>query len=336
MIRNKNSRRKPQGRQAILVGFTLIALLLHGCGSKQEKVYHVGILSGLDFFSSTADGFKAKMTELGYIEGKNIIYDIQKTQFDPAAEQRILKTFISNKVDLIFTFPTEVSVLAKDIAKETGIPVLFANANIEGVNLVKSVREPGGNITGVRYPGPDIALKRFEIMLQLMPHAKRILVPYQRNYPIITSQMEVLRPVALSKGVTLIELPASNALELQSELEKLSGSHIDCILFIPEPLAVTPDGFAVLGKFAAKHKLPMGGALMSTKDYSSVFGIATDNITVGKQAAVLVDKIFKGTAAGSIPVVSAENFLQLNYKAAHKQGLNVSESLLNQANEIIR
>ncbi len=61
----------------ILIGADLIILLLNGCGSK-PKVYHVGILSGLDFFADTADGFKSKMTELGYIEDSNIIYDIQK------------------------------------------------------------------------------------------------------------------------------------------------------------------------------------------------------------------------------------------------------------------
>jgi putative ABC transport system substrate-binding protein len=339
MIRNKNSKSKILCRQAILAGITLIVIFLHGCGSKQEKVYHVGILCGVDYFSNTADGFKAKMTELGYIEGKNIIYDIQKTQFNPVSEKRILKKFVSTKVDLIFTFPTEVSILAKDVAKETGIPVLFANANIEGVDLVKSVREPGGNITGVRYPGPDLAIKRFEILRELAPKTRQYWIFFQRNYPIVISQLEALRPVARTAGIKLIEIPADNAAEIQVILqnqEKIKDTRIDAILIIAEPLCVTPDAYMVLTKFASNHKIPIGGALIITGSYETLFGISTDNIAVGKQAAIIANKILKGTAAGSIPVVSAENFLQLNYKAAHKQGLNVSESLLNQANEIIR
>ena len=55
-----------------------------------------------------------------------------------------------------------------------------------------------------------------------------------------------------------------------------------------------------------------------------------------KLAAILGDKILKGIPAGTIPVVSAETWLQINYKATQKLGLNVSESLLNQADEIIR
>src|SRR6185436_784516 len=150
-------------------------------GADKPKVYHIGILSGLDFFATTTDGFKAEMTKLGYVEGQNIVYDIQKTNFDSSREQQILDKFVADKVDLIFVFPTEASLAAKKATQGTSIPVLFANAFIEGNDLVKSVREPGGNVTGVRFPGPDIAVKRLEILHELVPQAKRIWVPYQKG-----------------------------------------------------------------------------------------------------------------------------------------------------------
>jgi putative ABC transport system substrate-binding protein len=338
MSENNDVKNNTQDKRLLFIDIVLLGLLLCGCNQK-PKVYHVGILSGLDFFADTADGFKAKMAELGYREDINIVYDIRKTQFETVAEQRILKKFVTDKVDLIVTFPTEVSLEAKAVANGTNIPVVFANANVEGVNLVKSVREPGGNITGVRYPGPDLAIKRFEIMRMLAPKAKRMWVPYQRGYPIVVSQLEVLRATAAAAGVTLIETPADNAAELQAilrERPKPKNIGMDAVLFIAEPLAVTPDAFAVISKFAAEHEIPVGGALMIMGDYGSVFGVSTDNVAVGRQAAVLADKILKGIPAGSIPVVSAENFLQINYKAARRLGLKVPEGLLSQANEIIR
>ena len=333
--------KSPKGtrkRGTVIIMIIVMGLLAVGCNSK-PKVHRVGILSGLDFFADTADGFKAKMAELGYREGKDIVYDMQKTQFDPVLEQRILKKFVSDKVDLIVTFPTEVSLEAKAAVDGTNIPVVFANANIEGVGLVKSVREPGGNITGVRYPGPDLAIKRFEILRGLAPKARRIGVPYQRGYPIVASQLEVLRTAAATMGVTLIEIPADNAAELRAILRKRAEAGttgMDALLMISEPLAVSPDAFAVLGKFAAEHKIPIGGASIIVGKYASVFGMSTDNIAVGRQAAVLAAKVLKGTPAGTIPVVSAESFLQINYKAAQKLGLKVSEGLLSQASEIIR
>ena len=338
MLGNKNSLNKRRSGWTILVAVVVISLLLGGCAQK-PKVYRVGVLSGLDFVADITDGLKAKMTELGYVEGKNIVYDVQKINFDMAAYKSALQKFVADKVDVIFVFPTEASIEAKTATQGTNIPVVFAFAQIEGMGLVNSVREPGGNITVVRYPGPDIAVKRFEVMRELVPQAKRMLVPYQKGYPIVTSQLEVLRPAAAAAGVTLIEAPADNAAEMETILQaraKSADVGVDAILFLAEPLAVTPDAFIVMGKFAAEHKLPIGGALMSAGGYESVYGVNVQNVAVGKQAAPLIDKIFKGTQAGTIPVVSAENYFQFNYKAAQALGLKVPEGLLGQANEIIR
>jgi len=325
---------------AILILTVVASLFLSSCGGlAAPKTYRVGILSGLDFFANTADGFKAEMTELGYVEGENIVYDFQKTNFDPAEEQRILEKFIADEVDLIFTFPTEVSLAAKAATDGTDIPVLFANANIEGVGLVESVRQPGGHVTGVRYPGPDLALKRFETLLELVPEAKRIWIPYQEGYPIVSEQLKALEPVAESLGITLVEVPATGPADIGANLQAQAaadGVGPDAILMIAEPLTVTPDAFSVLGQFAAENNVPMGGAMISIGDYGTIFGVSTDNVAVGKQAASLADKILKGTAAGTIPVVSAEGYLQLNYKLAEGLGLTVPEGMLVRATEIIR
>src|SRR4030042_45317 len=109
------------GRMLLLTSLAISVLLLSGCTTQTPKVYHVGILSGLDPLVGIADSFKAKMTELGYIEGKNIVYDVQKTNLEPDKEQQILKKFVDDGVDLIFTFPTEVSLAAKAATNGTEI-----------------------------------------------------------------------------------------------------------------------------------------------------------------------------------------------------------------------
>jgi len=323
----------------ILVGIIVVGLFLSGCGAQEPEVYRVGVLSGLDFIAVITDGFKAGMAELGYVEGENIVYDVQQTNFDMDTYRSILQKFVEDEVDLIFVFPTEASMEAKAATQGTDIPVLFNFALIEGMGLVDSVPQPGGNITGVRYPGPDIALRRFEIMRELAPEATRMLVPYQRGYPIVEPQLEKLYPAAEAAGVTLIELPAADGAELEAALQARSASGdigIDAILFVAEPLTVTPDGFLPLGKFAAEHGIPIGGALMEVGGYGSIFGVNVDIVESGKQAAPLADKILKGTPAGTIPVVSAENFFQINYTVAQQLGVEVPEGLLSQADEVIR
>jgi putative ABC transport system substrate-binding protein len=330
--------------QHLMLVFTLLVVVcvfLGGCGEKDEKkVYRIGMLNGLgEFFEVIPDAFKAKMTELGYVEGENIIYDVQSTKFEPEKEKQILEKFVEDKVDLIFSFPTEVSMAAKAATQGTDIPVIFAIANIEGTDLVDTVRQPGGHITGVRYPGPDLAIKRFEIMRELVPDAKIMWIPYQRGYPIVANQMEVLHPVAETAGVTLIEFPADDAAELQAEFDRLVASGdigFDAILFIPEPLSTMFDAFEVMGKFAYEHEIPIGGLMMQVGDYGSIFGINVDIPKTAEQAAILADKILRGTPAGTIPVVSSESYFEINYKVAEKFGLNVSEGLLSRADKIIR
>lgn len=314
-------------------------LFLNGCGEEKSGIARVGILCGLDVFATTSDGFKTKMTELGYLEGKHIVYDEQRTNFDPAAEQRILRKFVDRKVDLILVFPSEVSVAAKEITRGTGIPVVFCQTNIEGTGLIKSVPEPGGNITGVRYPGPDLALKRFEILRELAPKAKRVWLPYTKNSPIVSVQLTALRPAAEKAGVTLVESPADGAADLIADLEaraKADDIGIDAVLFISEPLARTPAVFPKIAQFAFNHKIPIGGVLYSFDGYSTVFGVATDNIAVGRLAAQQAHKVLRGIPPGTIPVASAESHFQLNYRVAQELGLKVPAGLMRQADEIIR
>ncbi len=338
MSNKKNSRKL----WSLLAGVIVIAMLLSGCGQAQQtKVYHVGVLSGLDAFSPAIDGFKAKLTELGYVEGKNIVYDVQKTNVDMDAYKSFAKKFVDDKVDMIFVFPTEASMEVKAATQGTNIPVVFTLAftDVPGVNLIDSVREPGGNITGVRFPSADIASKRLQILLELAPNAKRIFVPYLKGYPNVPGQLDVIRPQAESLGVELIEYAAASPQDLQAELDKYAASSdvgLDAILMIAEPLAITPPFYSVLGKFSYEHKIPIGGALMNTDGYSSIFGLLPDAKVTGEQAALLADKIFRGAVAGTIPVDTADSSFQIAIKPAQQLGVTVPEGLLKQADEIIR
>ncbi len=306
---------------------------------KTGKVYQVGILSGLDLFVSIFDNFKAEMMKLGYTEGKNIVYDLQKTNFEPDKEQQILKKFVADKVDLIFGFNTEVALEAKEATKETDIPVVFANAFTEGNNLVENIRQPGGNITGVRYPGTNVAVKRLEILHELVPQAKRIWLPYQKGYPAVPAELEVLRPAAAYLNIELIEFASENLAHLRAELERRSKSGdmgFDAVLLIPESLSTTKAAFDVIASFTRSRKIPVGGSRIVTDDYGTLFAVTISNTDVGIQAARLADKVLMGTKAGTIPVVSAESLIVINYKVSQMLGFNVGKGLLDRANEIIR
>jgi len=299
------------------------------------KVHRVGVLCGLTYLTEIINGLKNKMKELGYTEGVEIVYDIETTEFNPQNYRNAIQKFLDEKVDVIVVFPTEAAMEAKSMIIGTGIQEIFVFANIEDTGLVDSISRPGNNITGVRYPGPDIALKRMEITLQLVPGATRILVPYQRGYPIVRSQLSVIKEFAEEKGIRIIELPADNSTELEQSLYSLDASKIDAILAIAEPLLVTPDAFSVLCNFAMKNKIPIGGAYIKVGDCESIFGVNVDIYSAGRDAAILLDKVLKGENAGEIPVITSESYFEISPRAAQNIGIIIPESLLNSANKII-
>jgi putative ABC transport system substrate-binding protein len=299
----------------------------------------VGILNGFSPFADIAEGFKAKMTELGYVEGENIVYDVKIANFDPAEEQRILQQFMVDDVDLIFTFATEAALSAKAATAGTDTPVVFAFGVLEGNDLIESVRQPGGNITGVRFPGPDLSVKRLEILHELVPQAKRVGIIYNSNYPANKSQLEELRPVSPALGISLVEIPIAQVADIEADLQARTASGdigMDAILIITDDLSQSPDGWPLISQFAAEHKIPIAGSAAFEADTGAVFSYIPDIFETGQLAAPMADKVLKGTPAGTIPVVTPESRLRLNYKLAQELGLTVPEGLLSQATEIIR
>lgn len=339
MLATIGSLRQTRVIWALTICFVTVALLLSACAAQQPTVYRIGILSGLPFTASITDGFKAGMSELGYVEGKDIVYDVQATTVDVEAYRDILQRFVANDVDLILAFPTEAAIEAKAAVAGTDIPVIFDFSLIEGLDLVNSVREPGGNITGVRHTGPELALRRFEMIHEIVPQATRILVPYLAGYPSVAFQLEALRQVAGAASVTLEELPVADVAELAAALQARGAGAdpgVDGIVLLSEPIAVTPDAYTVMGAFALAHKLPIGGALLSNDGNEALFNLNVEPFSAGQEAAALADKILKGVSAGTIPVISPEAFLQVNYNEAQKLGVKVPEGWLSQADVIIR
>ncbi len=335
-----NPKKLNNGKQLKFIIFLIIlTLFVSSCAKPEAKVYHVGVLCGLDYFKNIVTSYKAEMQTNGYVEGKNIVYDIQYTNFEPEKERKIISSFAENKINLILAFPTEVAALAKEMTKDTGIPVIFATTITEDTKIINSIKEPGMNISGVRYPGPEIALKRLEIFYRLMPTAKKIWIPYQKDYPSVAPEMAEIRKKAESLGITLIEFPAENITELEKELnnrEATDNFDFEAVFFIPESLSTTKAVFDLISDHTRKRQIPIVGSKVVTDDHGTLFGVTVDNNDFGKLASYLTNKVFLGIPAGNLPVISPEPYIIINMKVAKEFNIEIPEGLLVQANEIIK
>ncbi len=337
---NNRTQRQTRKIWKILVGVVVISLLFCACESQSTpQVYRVGILNGFTPFSGVIDGFKAKMTELGYVEGENIIYDVREVTGGSTEQQQALEQFVADEVDLIFAFPTGSIIAAKAATQGTDIPVVFALGSVEGTSLIESVRQPGGNITGVRALGSEAVVKRFEFLLQVAPQSKRVYITYNDNYPPNQAALKALRPVASSLGVTLVEAPVTSLEGIQADLEARAAAGdigLDAILISSDDLSQSPAGWSLISRFAQEHRVPVGGGAAIQAETGAVFSYVTDYVESGKLAAISADKILRGTPAGTIPVATPVLSFRINYKQAQELGLTVPRSLLSLATEIIR
>lgn len=328
---------KTKRRIGMMFLFLLTVLLITSCG-QQNEVKRVGMLLGLPGVDYIGDNFKTAMAELGYVEGENITYDIEVMGFDIEAQRAALQDFVDEDVDLIFVFPTEPTVLAKEVTAGTDIPVVFTNAWIDGLNIVDSIREPGGNLTGARYP-TDIPIGRFEVMMQLLPDAKRLLIPHIVGYPIAQPQLDAITPVAEARGVTIVPLPVTTPEELSAGLEQFvteDGVDIDGILFIAGPFVGTPGMPETVLAFAEEHQIPMGGSSFFSEGYNSMFALENDFFNIGIDVAPTADKILQGVDPGSIPVTSSEGVLTVLLYQIEAMGIEAPEELLIAADMVLR
>ena len=140
-------------------------------------------------------------------------------------------------------------------------------------------------------------------------------------------------------GGTLLENPVSNVESIQADIERREAAGdigVDAILMMPDDISQSTAGWSLINKFASRHRLPVSGAGAAMTDPGVVFRYGPDIPGVGRQAAPLADKILQGAPAGTIPVVSAESNLRVNYKLAKALELTLPESWLGMASEINR
>jgi putative ABC transport system substrate-binding protein len=315
-------------------------MIVFSCAKRQDR-RHILVLCSTSAFEPIFQGFKAQMEQLGYREDVEVSYDFHAIDPNSGSFPFFEKVPLEDKrIDLIFAFPTEAAIEAKAIARQIpDLPVVFAYAGIENADLVDSVREPGGQVTGVRYPGPEQIGKRLEMLHTIAPHIRKVWIGYLKDYPNSEPALAVLRPLAKVMEIDLLEAPVDSLDALAVDLKRHeygSGNDIDAMLLMPDTLNHSPKGWRLINGFADRHNLPLGGSFLYTVEQGAVFGNANDLGEIGALAAPLAAKVFSGIPAGTIPVVTPEQDLYINYKRAQELGLHLPEGLLRQAKVILR
>lgn len=322
-----------QSLKYLPIFFIITSLLVSACSgvsAAQPKTYTIGVVTEITDMTDLLNGVKAEMTKLGYVEGENVTYIYHApVGIDQQANEQEIKSMLDQKVDLLLTMGTAPTLTAKQAVEGTDIPVVFVpfiKPVEEGV--VASLRHPGGNLTGVQTLVP--APKALEWLLKVVPDTKKVYIPYNPVDRVSVIFSESLPDVAAQLGVELIMDEVSTTDEVRSALKTLSKD--TSVLFMPAP-SFNQD-LAALKQLAIEQGIPAGAVSPDATDV--LFACTVDTTQQGRQAAGLVDKIFKGIKPGDLPVETASFFVVINLKTAQTVGLNIPDTLLRQADDVIR
>jgi putative tryptophan/tyrosine transport system substrate-binding protein len=317
-----------------LLGGTTVAWPLKA-RAQQAAMPVVGFLSSRSPGESSGviEAFRQGLQETGFVEGQNLIIAFRwaEGRYDrlPALAQEL----VGLRVALLFAAGGPPSSFAAKAATST-IPIVFsAVGDPVEIGLVKSLNQPGSNITGMAVFNATLAEKRIELMKELMPSIS--VIGYLLNPSDQMSETESKGAVAAARalGIELRLLNASSENELDAAFASVGKLSPRALVVSGEPFfdsqrerIVTLSSRLGVAAVYAWREYVLAGGLMS---------YGTDLPNSYRQAAMYAGRILKGEKPGNLPVMQPTKFhLAANLKTAKALGLEVPPMLLARADEV--
>src|SRR6266849_36833 len=316
-----------------LVALLALVILAGAAAAEAQptgKVARIGVFA-LETTTDSLDAFRQGLRDLGYVEGRNVVFERATSSADLS---RRAAELVSRKVDVVVALNTSTARIAKDTI--TTIPVVFVPfADPVRAGLVTSLARPGGNLTGLTLMAGELAGKRLQLLREALPRIARVAVLWNPTNRDTEEQLAETRAAARSLGLHLDVHAANAPTELTGVFVAAAKLGADAIFVLSDAMFFRERGpIAVL---AEKSRLPAMYHWRAYVDAGGLMSYGSNLSDSHRRAAYFVDSILKGAKPGDLPVEQPTKFeLVINRKTAKALGLTIPQSLLVQADEIIQ
>ena len=319
--------------------FALSAFLIALCFSAEAQPMKVTKIGELLFrdradLGSGREVFRRQLRELGYIEGKNILYETRSAKGNLNRFPALADELVRLKVDVLVASSTSEALAFKNATKT--IPIVFVNTSDPVVDgLVDSLPRPGANITGITSVATLLSGKRLELLKETVPRLSRVAVLWNPQDPGSIQQWKESQLAARELALQV------HSMEVNS-VDKLDGAFKEAAKARSAALAVMAGSVAsahlkLVADQAANRRL---ASIFERADFVASGGLMSygpERAEAYKRAAVLVDKILKGAKPADLPVEQPTKFeLVINLKTAKQIGLTIPPNVLARADRVIR
>jgi len=318
----------------MLVGVCLVLVLalalplLSACGEKME--YNIGLTQFATHPAADAGrlGFIDALADAGYVEGENVAYDYQNPEGDATLEQTIAQKFVSDKVDLIFSFGTRISQQCVHAAEGTDIPVLFcAVTDPVAAQLVSDWNHPGENVSGT---SDMIEMEStVDLILDIVPGVTKIGTIYNASEVNSVVLNDQLKEVCGPLGIEVVERTVSTSADVHTAAQSLVGQ-VDVIWVGTDNTVVS--GLEALIKVCEDNIIPFFPSDDPSIEKGGIACLGFDYYDVGYQTGEMAVRILEGTSASDIPVELGKKFsYTVNTTAAETYGVTIPQEILDSA-----
>ena len=320
---------------AVVLTLGLFTEPLPASAQPPTKGWRIGFLSWLGCSEDPflRSSFRDGLRQLGYIEGRNVVIECRSAPGKPDQFPQLVAELLSLNVDILVAVGTDLALAAKQAT--TQVPIVFVYvADPVASGLVGSLARPEANVTGLSMLASEISQKALEVLKEINPAISRLTVMLDSRNLGQASPYRQLVAAAKAAGVNTQQVDVRNSADLDAAFAAVLSQRAQALYVYPLP--IRERDFQRLAEFALKNKLPA-----ATHHQPYVAGLllsyAADIMKQFHRSGIYVDRIFKGAKPADLPVEQPDEFqLTINLKTAKAMGLQIPQSVLERANEVIK
>lgn len=282
-------------------------------------------------YKKILEGLKEELGKSEFSDGiEFFIQDFPKNYEEFEAACLILK---KEKLDLLYAITTPAAKAAKKCF--SGIPIIFnAVGDPLGANIVDSLREPKGNITGFSNLSKELTGKRLEIFKEAFPHIKKVVTFYNPENTFSKLAIEDLRKASKLYDIKVVEIVGEDSDDVREKMLRLNKDKIDGVFLLPDTLALSM--FNEILNFANSKKIPVMAHEAELVTRGAAISYGANFYELGRLSASYVIALLRGEGVDSYPVFFPDYFeLAVNKRVISQLSLSLSNRILFLADKVI-
>lgn len=280
------------------------------------------------------EAFREGMKNLGYTEGTNYVIDFHWGSDTFKSYTWMAHDMMGKQPDVIVATCEFTSNASLRVTKDVPI-VLAISGDPVKLGYVKSMSNPGTNVTGVASISPVLAAKRLELLKEMLPQAKRIGVIHQPEDETARHGLQEAQAAARTLGVELSVFNVAGPKDYPRVFEAVRAAKLDGLLVLPGT-QIAFINRRMLAQLALEARLPSS---FPFEDFVEEGGLMSYGVNVRRQfarSASYVDRLVKGAKAADLPLEQPTHFeLAANQRTAKTLGVTIPSSILLRADRVI-